>query len=860
MRWLKAILLILITLVLVWALDRPWGAVPALGRLLDPINGAMANADPAKDVFPDIAHIRGLQQPVTAWIDDRAVPHIHAASDHDLYLVQGYLHAYFRLWQMDLQTRAAGGRVSEVVGEKALGFDRMQRRKGMVYGAEHSLKAMEAEPHSRVMLDAYRDGVNAFIMTLNFRRLPLEYKLMGFRPEPWTNLRTALLMKYMADDLTGATDDIALTWLRDRLSPEEFASLYPEKISGSKPVIPEGTAFAPPSLTVPSVPDIPDSLFAHFNDRDTTSNHVSLSVRPCRYGRGGEGQNAECKIQDSDAVGGIGSNNWAISGRFTASGAPILCNDPHLGLNLPSLWFEVQLQTPGMNVYGVSLPGAPGVVIGFNDSLSWGLTNNYRDVKDYYEIYPADKDHYWFNGQRKAYDYRHETIGIKGGKTIVDTVPYTVHGPVQYDAQQPDPSESGKTLAMTWMAHRPTNEMLALHDLNKARNYDEFVQAISHFECPAQNFVYADRAGNIALWGQGKFINKWKEQGRYVMEGKDSLTLWGQEIPAAENPHVLNPPQGYLASANQSVTDDTYPYYYNGMFYEFRSWRINAILQQLANTNDTVATVHGKDTALHTGRRYFLVPYSRHNNGSYSFSGTAIYVGQDSVQNDVHSYLADAMYPFFSAAGNDTAWNESLDKESTTATTFQVWWALLCKNIWSDDFEHIPYALWPSPERTMQLLRSDTSLAYYDDRKTPQVENRTDIIMRTHKETHDSLDKLRKTTGLEWYKVKNTTINHLTKIPAFGYTGLKIGGWGNTINAVKQTHGPSWRMIVEMGKDSIRAYGVYPGGQSGNPGSSRYADMLDHWVDGKYYRLLFLPNSARQQSKQIRHTWTFKPA
>lgn len=853
MRWLKALILLLITAALVWALDKPWGSVPALGRLLDPVNGAMANAEPAKDAFPDLSHIRGLEQPVTAWMDDRAVPHIRAANDHDLYLVQGYLHAYFRLWQMDLQTRAAGGRVSEVIGEKALDFDRKQRRKGMVYAAENSLKAMEAEPHSRLMLDAYRDGVNAYVMTLNFRRLPLEYKLMGFRPEPWTNLRTALLMKYMADDLTGATDDIALTWLRDRLGKEDFASLYPEKITGSKPVIPEGTAFERPSLAVPAVPGIPDSLFAHFGEQDSPFDsaqgdnrgviqHAPFDPSVLR-GRLAQGdnrkaiQNSEFNIQNSDATSGVGSNNWAISGRLTSSGAPILCNDPHLGLNLPSLWFEVQLQTPDMNVYGVSLPGAPGVVIGFNDSLSWGLTNNYRDVKDYYEIYPADKDHYWFNGQKKAYTFRPEPIGVKGGKTIFDTVAYTVHGPIQYDAQHPDPSESGKMLAMTWMAHRPTNELLALYYLNKAKTYDQFVQAISHFECPAQNFVYADRSGNIALWGQGRFINKWREQGRYVMEGRDSLTLWGQEIPAAENPHVLNPPQGYLASANQSVTDDAYPYYYNGMFYEFRSWRINGLLQQL-DSNVSKASIEQ--------------------------SGMKEGIGMKAMQNDVYSFLAQQVSSMGLTQGpkkeQTEVWTDDLSVASIAATRFQVAWALLCKNIWSDDFEHIPAALWPSPERTMQLLLSDSALTYYDDRNTPQTEALKDILARTRKETQDSLDKLKATIGLEWYKVKNTTINHLTKIPAFGYTGLKVGGWGNTINAVKQTHGPSWRMIVEMGRDSIRAYGVYPGGQSGNPGSSRYADMLNHWVEGKYFRLLFLPNSTQQDNKQIRHTWTFKPA
>ena len=438
--------LLITTTILVYVLNKPMGGLPAIGRLLDPVSGCLANAEPVnKNFSADLKF--PLKQNATVWFDDRMVPHIHAANDHDIYFIEGYIHASFRLWQMDMETRAAAGRVSEVVGEKALNFDRKQRRKGMIYAAENSLRVMEADPRTKLIGDAYTEGINSYIASLSYGDYPLEYKLMGFAPEKWTNLKSALLLKYMADDLTGSTDDIALTYLRDVLPRGEFDLLFPEKIAGSTPVIPQGTQFDKPSLAIPAAP--PDSVaFPHFNATD--------------FGE---------KRED-----GKGSNNWAISGARTASGAPILCNDPHLGLNLPSLWYEVQMQMPGMNVYGVSLPGTPGVVIGFNDSLSWGFTNNYRDVKDFYLIKPVadNKNKYWFAGKQLDFNKRIERIVIKGRPDEVDTIDYTIHGPVTYEAQNGKDGSLRKPLAMCWMGHRGTNEMLAIYLLNKAKSYPEF--------------------------------------------------------------------------------------------------------------------------------------------------------------------------------------------------------------------------------------------------------------------------------------------------------------------------------------------------------------------------------------------------
>jgi penicillin amidase len=815
-RFLKVLILPLITIVIVVLLNSSVGSLPPLGKLLDPVNGWAANAESTDNDFNRDFSLAEVKQPVSVWFEGRMVPHIRAANDHDLYFTQGYIHAYFRLWQMDFQTRAAAGRIGEVVGEKwivdkktgqrknaILEFDRYQRRKGMVYAAENSLNTMEADPRTKEMLDAYTEGINNYIQSLRYKDYPLEYKLMNYRPEPWNNVKTALLLKYMADDLTGYTEDIPLTILRDQLSPEEFNYLFPQRIKGSVPVIPAGTKFDPPSLQMPPAPT--DSIWTHFRTKGATATSGLPS-----------GQSAPCLLPSPDYSTGIGSNNWAISGAHTASGAPILCNDPHLGLNLPSLWFEMQLQAPGLNVYGVSLPGAPGVIIGFNDSLSWGLTNNYRDVKDFYSIEAIDKDFYRFDGKPSPFDKRIEVIKIKGKPDFVDTIDYTVHGPVTFDEHFPDPQHTNTKLAMQWMAHRGTNELLAVYLLNRAKDYIGFTEAILNFQCPAQNFVYADRSGNIAMWGQGQFVNKWMDQGRYVMKGNTSKTLWGADIPMTENPHVLNPPQGYLASANQVTTDSTYPYWYNGYFSDFRAWRINEILR---NTLP-------KDIA-----------------------------GNMKMQNDVVSILAREGAAKIDRLINDERtpesdnWDFTLKPESKKATDFQTTWSLFYQKLWGGRFTE---TLMPSPERTIQILNTDST-------DNPYLSRMKLAASEIGEPVTDSLSILQKNGSLEWYNVKNTSLTHLAKIPAFSYDHLKIGGSGNTINAAKSNHGPSWRMIVELDKDSIRAYGVYPGGQSGDPGSKYYGTFVNNWVEGKYYRLLFLPNVEQQDNKMIKYTWTIKP-
>lgn len=787
MRLLRAILPLMLTVFIVYWLNKPVGTNPALGALLDPVGGFWVSAEAVDKDFNTNLGFDNLSSNAEVWFDDRLVPHIKADNDYDLYFLQGYVHAYFRLWQMDLQTRAAAGRVCELLGDRALKYDREQRRKGMVYGAEKKLLAMEGDPRSKTALDAYRDGVNKYIATLDAKHYPLEYKLMGFAPEEWNNIKTALLLMYMADDLTGEVHDIPLSYyLKNLLTEEEIEFYFPEKILGSTPVIPTGTQYNNPSLNIPAIPA--GDIWADIKIPEAPKDNTET---------------------------GKGSNNWVVAGTRTKNGKPILCNDPHLALNLPALWYEVQLTAPGINVYGVSLPGAPGVVIGFNDKISWGFTNNYRDVKDYYAIETKNSDNYNFNGNAVAFEKRVEVIKIKGKPDFIDTVNYTIHGPVLYDNNFKEPNGIQQPLALKWMAHKESNELLSLYLLNRADDYDSYVNAIGYFLCPAQNFIYADVAGNIALWGQGQYINKWKGQGKYIMQGKDSSTLWGALIPVAENPHAVNPAQGYLSSANQNVSDSSYPYWYNGRFNEYRALRINEAL-------DTIKDVTVADMFR--------------------------------LQNDEHSILARTILPYMLQVmqANNVIddnlkelgqWNYNYQAESEMASVFQIWWSVLYPAIWADVFKKSPNGMLPLPERTVQIILNDKGRIQDVDKK----------IIASYKKAADSIGKL-KQQSLQWYNVKNTSVTHLAKLTPFSYTGLKTGGWGNTVNAMKGSHGPSWRMVVQM-NDVPEGYGVYPGGQSGNPGSKYYADFIDKWAKGEYYKLTFTGNGQAPAAATVKYTW-----
>jgi len=787
---------------LIYVLDtRKFVPLP-LGKFLSLQEGVWQNAEPVNQDYNASIKLAGIDGKVDVYFDERLVPHVFADQEKDAYFVQGYLHAKFRLWQMEFQTHAAAGRISEIVGSKGIQFDRNQRRIGMVFAAENALAVMEKDQQTLTALDAYTAGINSYISQLNTSALPIEYKLLGYEPEKWTNLKSALFIKQMTNTLAGYDRDLEYTNALEILGEEKFRILYSDIPDSLYPVIPTEQPYAKPALAL-NPPASADSLY--FKRKDSIPFTEDYKPDPAN-----------------------GSNNWVVSGTKTKSGKPILANDPHLNLTLPSIWYEIQISTPEYNAYGVSFPGIPGVVIGFNDSVAFGFTNAGRDVKDYYEIQLKDKtkQEYLFNNQWVKSNIRLENIKVKDTSTFVDTVAYTVFGPITYDHSFKTSLSEEKAYALKWVAHDSSNILKMWMLLNRAKNYNDYYQAITHFNVPGQNMIFASTSGDIALWQQGTFPMRWKDQGLFVMPGTDSSYMWNGYIPMEENPHSVNPLQGFLSSANQRAADTSYPYFMPGSYEVYRPITIN---RKLAEMN-AISIADMKDLQ---------------NNNYNVFAEMAIPILLNNVDrsklNATESKYADIV----------ASWNLTNGIKEKGPTCFTIWWDSLSSAILNDDLlrNEIPII---KPEKfvLLEALRKDSNFVFIDNLGTDVLETLRDQVTSALQKASTTLVELEKNKKLEWSIYKNTTVYHLLKnnTMPFAREALEIGGGSGIVNATMHDHGPSWKMIIEM-ESPIKAVGVYPGGQSGNPGSMYYDSFIDTWSKGEYYTLQVMTKQDIEQNK-----------
>ena len=793
---------------------------PKLGYFLSPQHGFWKNAEKVNANF-DASIVAGeLKGNVDVYLDDRLVPHIYADHDEDAYFVQGYLHAKYRLWQMDFQTRVASGRLSEIAGADKLSIDRFFRRLGMVYGAEQTEANINANnPEMKATVDAYTAGVNAYLKQLAPEDLPFEYKLMNYAPEMWTPKKTYLFLMFMSYDLTGhaAAADLQLTNTKDFLGYDLFDKLYTNNQDSLDPIIPKGTVYQKPSI-IPIKPANADSTYL------MKTNNLALN------------------FQDAPVAPNInnGSNNWAVSGSKTKSGRPILCSDPHLGLNLPSLWYEVQITTPTHSTYGASFPGSPAVIIGFNDSLAWGVTNAGRDVLDYYELKFKDssENEYWFNGAWTSVTKRKEIIKVKDSADVIEDIPMTHWGPAMYDAHYQNLQSKGRNLAVKWTATNSSTGVETFYRLNRAKNYDDYIKAISLWTCPGQNFVMATISGDIAIKQQGAFVARWEHQGDFIMPGTDSAYDWQGIIPNEENPTIKNPARGFVSSANQKATDPSYPYYLGtaNSFPLYRGISVNQHLIGMSNITpeDMQALQTNNDNVFAATARPALMKYLQ----------------VDKLSPDAKRMVTEM-----------TNWNLVNDEHSKGITIFKIVWDSVRIAVWGDELagSSIPLTK-PDDYVLLDQMLKDSNWSIADDIRTKgKIENFKDQITLGVENATNKLVALENENKLEWALFKATKISHLTKIPALSRLDLPIGGGVNIINATTEDHGPSWRMVVHL-TDEIEAYGLYPGGQSGNPGSKYYDSFVDYWAAGKYYRLLFLAKEKLIQNERTKWHIQFKKA
>jgi penicillin G amidase len=790
-------------IILIATFSRSVFGVPALGKFLNPFIGAMQNekANPASQRIA-----LGGKGETSVFFDDRRIPHVFAQNDADLYAAQGYVVASDRLWQMDFISYVAAGRLAEIFGKVSpqgtnfLIMDRGQRRKGLLHAAKASLALMEQDPLTKTALDNYTRGVNRYIASLTYKTLPFEYKLLGYVPEPWTNLKSALILKYMADQLSNNEEDVYQTQLKLSLGNKDFSTLYPDYTSYTATLTGDNRAIKTDSFP-----------FCNY------INYSFLNTSPV--------------IKNNPFDRKLASNCWVVSGAKTKSGNPILSNDPHLGLTLPAIWYEMQLVADTMNVYGVSIPGTPGIIIGFNKDVAWGVTNGATDVKDWYKIkLKEDFSAYEMDGHWVATTRRVDTLLSLGGNPFYDTVYSTVHGPIVIDSTvKTDPAYLN--YALKWTLHKPSNEFRTFLLLNRARTYNDYVNAIQHYRSPVQNFLFASVNGDIAENHQGDLYKKNPGQGKFILDGSRKDHIYDALIPQTELPQQFNPATGYLYSANNRPDESGFPYYLNGYYAETRA---NGIRRAL----DTMTNITVQD----------MQKMQLDNTNQFAKAALPLFL------NSIRPVLAqDSMFKTLAA------WDCRYNASDTLPWMFERWWLEIQQLTWDELRQYPFYNRPPEGYVFLSLLQKDSANAFFDIIGTDKRETATDILQATFQSAKANFASRWAKTWGDYHKI---AIGHFTGTPALSRVGIASPGHADALNAItpawgaNPAWGPSWRMVVELG-DRPNAYGIYNGGQSGNPASPAYDQFVNDWLVGKYFKLNFFLTPAEAQQTAA-NQWTLK--
>lgn len=788
MKIFRFVLFFILTTAIAVSLNSKFGSIPPIGKFLSPFHGFWQNAENEIIAIPTTITSDGLEASVQVYYDELLIPHIFAENDPDLFYAQGYVTAYHRLWQMEFQLLAADGRLSEILGKRALTYDRSQRRKGLGYGARNGMEVFKSqEPELYQLIEAYSNGVNDYINSLDIKSLPIEYKLLNYEPEPWTPYKCFLFLSNMHNALSGGDQDLENTNALKSWGREIFETLYPEKHPSIDPVIPRGTSIEYAPKDIP----LPDSIY------------VSAFTGPFM----------EQPNPDN------GSNSFVVGSSKTSSGNVILTNELDLNLTLPSIWYLVHLNSPSMNVMGASFPGVPMVINGFNDSIAWGETNARADVVDWYAIEFKDetRNEYKYNNNWVPTRKEVEVFEINNDETFYDTIVYTHHGPVVYDRNFESRSDQEINLALKWIAHTPYKDYKAFYLCNQAANYEDFKTAFSNFSGPAQNISFASASGDIAIYVSGQYPIKWQQQGKFLMDGSNASHEWKEFIPFEHNPQVLNPTQGYVASANQHPVDSLYPYYIYDHHYDYyRGRRINDRLRVM---ND----IEVED----------LMKLQYDNFNYLAFESLPMML--DSLDS---ASLSQTELAYYNQLKN---WDYFSEADREAPSIFKTWWDNLRSQLWEEiDSSDVKLAR-PHWYSTYYILRNNPEFEMIDNQFTDQVESTGDLFRWSFKKTVLELEDYLSEEGneLTWYAFKNTRIRHLLRLDPFSKNKVNVGGYRSIVNAASEFNGPSWRMIVELDSDGVSAWGVYPGSQSGNPGNSTYAHMVDDWASGDYKELLF---------------------
>lgn len=789
--WL-CLLFLLLTAVTVKTLSTSFIPLNSAGNLLNPYTGLWRHR-----TFTGLPKPAGLTGKVTVQYDKDQIPHIFADNDADLYFAQGLVTARDRLWQMDFISRVAAGRLSEVMGEKTVELDKMFISTGLPQAAQESLELSLNDPISKMALESYAQGVNAFIKTLKPSQYPYEFKLLGYEPEEWTPLKSILLVKFMAFQLAGYNRDLALTRSRLRLNEEDFNQLFPIESAVVEPIIPREKLWS----FEKRAPEPPENLFRASVDL------IQAGITPNENN---------------------GSNNWAVNGNKSVTGKPIVANDVHLDYALPALWYAVQLISPTQNVMGGTIPGGPGVIIGFNRSTSWAVTSAMTDVLDWYELRFRDSNQreYLHDGDWRPVITHEHTLKVRGRDPITLSLRRTHYGPIPYAANEtPNLPSIPRGASMRWAVLDPSNEIKSFVLLNRAKTFKDCQTALESIGTPAQNFICADNKNNIGIFHNGNFPIRWAGQGRMIGDGSDPAYDWKGTIPKDEVPNVINPSRGFVSSANQKPTDETYPHYLGWKWdVSYRGSRINELLKAKSKLSVDDFKQMQKDVT--SGVAKSVLP-------------TLITKLEALKMSDEDKEALKAL----------KAWDLKHTKESVGASIWMAFWKELESAIWKDKFPDPKLFQYPSIEQTVQLIMNDPTSHFFDRRNTNEVETLDTAIASSFKA---ALAELRSKLGSDvsdwtWSEFQPTKMEHITKIPGLGSGSLDVAGQAQSLFANTGKHGPDWKMIVQLG-DVPKAHYIFPGGQSGDPTSNHYMNLLDDWAKSELHEMNYYLNSEKTNS------------
>jgi penicillin amidase len=769
-----------------------WKAtIPALGDLLDPLDGVYRTARLADHQGNEQMSLKGLSQTVNIKRDHRGIPHIFAQNDADAVRAVGFVTAQDRLFQLDFLPRVAQGRLSEVLGKQTLDKDKFLRSTGMEWGARKNLASLkQTDPKQIQVLEWFAEGVNQYLDQVSEKDLPLEFRLLHYKPRRYQPLYTLLMLQYMNYDLSWKSDDIMYGRIRKAIGDSSFTALFPQFSTLYVPISPEMKGITPQGRAVMGAANTTPSAMP----KSQAADHLEAMQRSLA-GTILEG------YQD-----GKGSNNWAISGSHSNSNFPILAGDPHLKVTLPSIWYEMHVVTPTMNTYGVAVPGSPMPIIGFNSNMAWTFTNTDTDQIDYYQLTldKAKKKYKYMDGWRDLTSVI-DTIRVKGSADVIDTLRYAHWGTVIMD--------KGDAVAVQWTAHKPNGIMNAIWGFNHAQTFDEFQQALRHFDAPMQNCMYADRFGNIAVRSSGYLPIRKVSYAGGLLDGSSDAGEWIGRVPFEELPSSYNPDQGYLSSTNQQPAPADYPYYQRITWNDsFRSLRIDSLLR--SKPKQEVEDMKRYQRDVHAVQFDLLKPF----------------LMSDSLKN-ISSKAQNVRQSLLK-------WDGNTETNAVQPLLLDVLIKSLKLQTW-DEFQ----TAWRKPELStlMLMLQNQPQEKWFDVLNTPKKENGYDVLASALDATADSLSQRYQNGNTTWGAQHQIRFDHILEaLKALGRGPFPFSGFANTLSPAKERvtkATASWRMIVDFDGGKPKGYGIFPGGASGNPFSRFYTANLSTYLNFDYYDL-----------------------